>query len=291
MTLQPCWFVSCVRHAALLTVCTALSTTALAAERTILASNLPSPESVAVTSDGRIFVSLIGKMTAKGDGAIALVESGKAKPIATGLDDPAGLAVRDDELFVADKTKIWKIGRDGKAEVYLDAEAFPVKPRLLNDLVVGPGGDLFASDSGNFTSAGAVFRISPTRQISVVTSNPAVPDLKAPNGILSDGPDHLLLNDFVARRLWRVTIADGSVQQVAEDLGGADGLARDKRGRVYVTDWGKGRILVLDNLSSKPRVLFDDFKGPADLTVDPYQDRLLIPDMKAGTLTAAPLSE
>jgi hypothetical protein len=37
--------------------------------------------------------------------------------------------------------------------------------------------------------------------------------------------------------------------------------------------------------------MFDDFKGPADLTVDPHQNRLLIPDMKAGTLTAVELED
>ena len=100
-----------------------------------------------------------------------------------------------------------------------------------------------------------------------------------------------MLNDFFARRLLRVSIADGKVSEVASDLGGADGLARDKRGRIYVSDWGKGRVFVIDDANSKPRVLLEGFKAPADLTVDPYQDRLLIPDMRAGTLTAVSLEE
>lgn len=265
--------------------------TAIAAERKILADGLKSPESVAVLSDGRIFVSMLGKMTVKGDGEIVEIKDGKAIPIAAGMDDPAGLTVRDDELFCADKTKIWRVDRAGKASVYLDADGFPVKPKSLNDICTGPNGDLFTSDSGNFTSAGVVFRITPEKVATVVISHPTVAELKAPNGLICDCRDHLLLNDFFARRLLRVSIADGKVSEVANDLGGADGLARDKRGRIYVSDWGKGRVFVIDDAQSKPRVLLDGFKAPADLMVDPSQDRLLIPDMRAGTLTAVSLEE
>ena len=106
---------------------------------------------------------MLGKMTVKGDGEIVEVKDGKVLPIAAGMDDPAGLTVRDDELFCADKTKIWRIDRAGKASVYLDADAFPIKPKSLNDITTGPNGDLFTSDSGNFTSAGAVFRITPDK--------------------------------------------------------------------------------------------------------------------------------
>ena len=78
---------------------------------------------------------------------------------------------------------------------------------------------------------------------------------------------------------------------MAKDLGGADGLARDKRGRLFVSDWGKGRVFVIDDANSQPRVLLEGFKAPADLMVDPNQDRLLIPDMRAGTLSEVSLGE
>jgi len=268
-----------------------LSTNAHGAERKILAEGLKSPESVAVLSDGRVFVSMLGKMTVKGDGEIVEIKDGKSIPIAAGMDDPAGLTVRDDELFCADKIRIWRIDREGQASVYLDAEAFPIKPKSLNDITTGLNGDLFTSDSGNFTSAGVVFRITPEKNVTVVISHPAVAELKGPNGLICDGADHLLLNDFFARRLLRVSIADAKVTEVASDLGGADGLARDKRGRIFVSDWGKGRVFVMDDAQSKPRVFLEGFKAPADLTVDPYQDRLLIPDMRAGTLTAVSLED
>ncbi len=265
--------------------------TAQGAERKILADGLKSPESVAVLSDGRIFVSMLGKMTVKGDGQIVEIKDGKALPVAAEMDDPAGLTVRNNELYCADRTRIWRIDREGKASVYLDAAAFPVKPKSLNDICTSPNGDLFTSDSGNLTSAGVVFRITPEKVATVVISHPTVADLKAPNGLICEDAEHLLLNDFFARRLVRVSIADGKVSEVAKDLGGADGLARDKRGRIYVSDWGKGRVFVIDDAQSKPRVLLEGFKAPADLTVDPDQDRLLIPDMRAGTLTAVALEE
>ena len=267
------------------------TSTTSGAERKILVAGLKSPESVAVTSDGRIFVSMLGKMTVKGDGEIVEVKDGKALPVATGMDDPAGLTVRDGELYCADKTRVWQIDRAGKASVYLEGDAFPIKAKSLNDITTGPNGDLFVSDSGNFTSNGVVFRISPQKKVTVVISHPTVAELKGPNGILCEGSDHLLLNDFFARRLLRVSITDGKVSEVAKDLGGADGLARDKRGRLFVSDWGKGRVFVIDDANSQPRVLLEGFKAPADLMVDPNQDRLLIPDMRAGTLSEVSLGE
>lgn len=264
---------------------------AAADERKVLAEGLKSPESVAVLPGGRIFVSMLGKMTAKGDGEIVEIREGRGVPVASGFDDPAGLTVRDGEIYCADKTRILKVDREGKASTYLDAEAFPLKPKSLNDITTGPNGDLFVSDSGNFTSAGAVFRIAPDKTVTVVISHPQLAELKGPNGILADGPEQLLLNDFFARRLLRVSIAAGTVTEVARDVGGADGLARDKRGRIYLSDWGKGRVFVIDDAASQPRVFLEGLKAPADLTVDPYEDRLLIPDMRAGTLIAVPLSD
>src|SRR5262245_41813916 len=72
--------------------------TALAAEKQVIASGLESPESVAIGQGGRLFVTLIGKSNVNGDGAVAVIEGGKPKTFAKGLDDPKGLAAHGDNL-------------------------------------------------------------------------------------------------------------------------------------------------------------------------------------------------
>src|SRR5438309_1853945 len=70
---------------------------------------LTNPESVAVGGDGRVYVSVIGEFGKDGDGAVMVIDKDRAVPFAKGLDDPKGLAAWQQWLFVADKTRVWRI--------------------------------------------------------------------------------------------------------------------------------------------------------------------------------------
>jgi sugar lactone lactonase YvrE len=276
-----------------LTVATSIASPKLAraAEREVLASGLVNPESVAVADDGRIFVSIIGKNGTAGDGLIALIENGAAKTFATGLDDPKGITYSAGNLYAADNKRVWKIDASGAATVFAAEGDFPIKPRMLNDVAAGPNGDLFVSDSGTFFSEGAIFRITPKKEITVVVHQKQAPMLKAPNGLLVEGADTLLLADYTASRLYRVGIADGKVTEVAANVVGADGIARDDKGRIFVGDWKSGRVYLIDTAAGKPTVFADGFKAAADITFAAKPARLLVPDMRAGTVTAIRLDE
>ena len=96
-------------------------------------SGLRSPESVAVAADGKIYVTEIGEIGKDGDGAVMVVENGKAVPFVTGLDDPKGIAAFQKWLFVAERNKVLRIdaaAKQPKAEVFAAADKFPVPPRL-----------------------------------------------------------------------------------------------------------------------------------------------------------------
>ena len=257
-----------------------------APKQTVIVSGLENPESVVQGADGKLYVTVIGKDGTDGDGFVAVIEDGKAKPFATGLDDPKGLVAHGNDLYVADKTRVCKIDSAGKATVYAAAEDFPQKPKFLNDIEVGPAGDVYVSDCGTFVSDGAVYRITPDRKTSVVLSQKTAPGLKAANGLLADGPDHLLVADFTAGKLHRLTLADGKLTEIAKGLGGADGIARDTKGSIYVSDWKGGRVFLIEANASTPKLLLDKFKAAADLLFLPKQGVLLVPDMKAGTITS-----
>ena len=56
----------------------------------VLIKGLKNPESVALDSQGRVFVSVIGEFNTDGDGGVVRIDGGKAVPFASGFDDPKG---------------------------------------------------------------------------------------------------------------------------------------------------------------------------------------------------------
>ncbi len=269
----------------------AFTTAAHAADRRVIAAGMENPESVVIGHDGRLYMTVIGKSDVDGDGTVAVIVGGKPQTFAKGLDDPKGLVARGKDLFVADKNRVWKIDADGNARVYAAAEDFPVKPKFLNDIEVSPAGDVFVSDCGTFTADSAVYRITADRKVSVLVDQKSFPALKAANGLLMDGKDHLLVADFTAGRLYRASLADGSMVELASGLGGADGLARDVKGRIYVSDWKGGKVFVVKPGSPAPTLFADKFQAAADILYSAKGGALLVPDMKAGTLSAVTIDE
>jgi gluconolactonase len=82
-------------------------------------TGLKTPESVVQAKNGKIYVSEINEFGKDGDGQITVIENGKKRVFATGLDDPKGLAIIGKTLYVADKTKIMKIDMDGKVQSFV----------------------------------------------------------------------------------------------------------------------------------------------------------------------------
>lgn len=277
---------------------------AQAAPGKTLVTGLKNPESMAVSSDGRTFVSIIGEFDRDGDGSIGLLKGDKVVPFTEGLNDPKGLVAFQQWLFVTDKTVVRRIDlKTGKAEVYAAAEDFPIKPIFLNDLAVDEVGNLYVSDSGDAKVGGAIFRIAgnyPKKgkekpgektgktAVTVVGDNKAA-FVKSPNGLLLDSQYHLLVLDFASGELNRIALADGKVEKVADGFLGGDGLCFDQNGRLYITSWKQGKVWAIPQAGVKPILVAEGFKSAADLCLNnPVDQELLIPDMLAGTIQALP---
>ncbi len=265
-----------------------------------LVTGLKNPESVAVGFGGQVFVSSIGEFGKDGDGAIMKIVDGKAVPFATGLDDPKGLVIWQKTMYTADKNRIWKIDPMGKADVFVAAADFPKPPQFLNDLAVDTKGNLYVSDSGDFKGkGGAIYQIqtgggfkgkggggkATVRLITDAEKNPA---LKAPNGLTMDSEYHLLMVDTLSGELLRIRISDGETTKVADGFEGGDGIVFDWFGRLYISSWTKGTVHVIPRPGAKAVLLASGFESAADLCFDGPNKRILVPDMKAGTLTALP---
>ena len=79
------------------------------------------------------------------------------------------------------------------------------------------------------------------------------------------------------------------LERIGSGFGGTDGLAKDARGRRFVGDWKNGKLFELVSENVPPRLLSDMFRSAADISLMPDGNTLLVPDMKAGTLTWFPV--
>ena len=260
---------------------------------TPLAAEMKNPESVAVgmslNAKGfpqfTIAVSEIGEFGKDGDGKVTVVNGADKKTLADGLDDPKGMVYVGDQLFVTDNTKVWRVGVKGGKEVFAAAEAFPTKPLFLNDIEADAAGNLYVTDSGDLKGAGgAVYKIAADGKVTTVVDAKSSPKIHTPNGLLLDGPDHLLVLDYGNGQLNRLSLKDGAMELIADGLKTGDGLTRDFDNNVYATQVGEGTISILKSGKGPAVPYGPKLEGPADLTINPKTGQLLIPDLKSGKM-------
>lgn len=251
---------------------------------------ITNPESVISGPDGRVYVSEIGEFGKDGDGTIRVIDKeGRLHTFATGMDDPKGLAFFGNDLYVADKARVLKVGRDGTWKVLADADAFPVKPQFLNDLEADSQGNIYVSDSGDLKGqGGALYRINKNGKVTrVVGDNPQV---QGPNGLLLDGRTALLEVDFVSGILYRVQLRTGELQKIAEGFGGGDGIVRGAGGVLYVSDWKNGKVFSVSK-EGKVELLKEGFQAAADIGLSKDGKYIIVPDMKAGEIVWVPVAK
>ncbi|MFL5459465.1 MAG: SMP-30/gluconolactonase/LRE family protein [Gemmatimonadales bacterium] len=254
-------------------------------------TGLKQPESVAIGPGGKVYVSETGEYEKANDGFISLLEGGKLRRFASGLDDPHGIKWYRDHLFVSDNMgMVWRIDAQGNAERFVDATDFPRKITNFNDLEMDRNGNLYLSDSGDWDGGGgAIYRITQQKKITpVITADDDV-RVVSPNGLLMDG-DHLLEVDYTTGILFRIDLEAKSMEKMVGGLGASDGLVRDAAGRLIVTDFAGHRLFVLTKPDTKPQeVTVDGIESAADLAISSDGKSLMIPDMSGGKLAIIPI--
>ena len=248
-------------------------------------TGLKTPESVVQAKDGRIFVSEIGEFGKDGDGQITFIDTaGKVAVFASNLDDPKGLAIIGQHLYVADKTKVLKITPDGKSSVFVPATAFASMPQFLNDLEADPQGNLYVSDSGDLKSGGAIYKITPDGKANLLINEAKDARIKAPNGLLADDTGEVLMEvDFDSGILYSFDQKTGALTDIAEGFGGGDGIVHHSNGTMYVSDWKNGKVFSV-NTKGDITLIKDGYQSAADIAITKDEKYLMVPDMKAGEL-------
>jgi len=269
----------------------------LVAQEPQIITGLKQPESIAIGPGGKVYVSETGEYEKANDGYISVLEGGKLRKFATGLDDPHGIKWFKDHLFVSDNMGfVWRIDTQGNVERFVDATDFPRKITNFNDIEIDPEGNLYISDSGDWEGRGGViYRITQDKKITPVITDDDDWRLLSPNGLLMDGPDKILVVDYTTGNLFRVDLKGSrTMEKVAGGFGASDGLVRDARGRLIITDYAGHRVFVLAKPDAKPpekpqEITVSGIESSADLAISPDGKSLLIPDMGGGKLATLPM--
>jgi sugar lactone lactonase YvrE len=192
---------------------------------------------------------------------------------------------------------VWRIDAKGNVERFVDATDFPRKITNFNDLEIDSAGNIYISDSGDWEGrGGAIYRITQDKKITVVITDDDDWRLVSPNGLLLDGATGLLVVDYTTGNLFRVDLeaTPGALQKIAGGFGASDGLVRDARGRLLITDYAGHRVFVLAKPAAQPaekpqEIPVKGIESAADLTLSPDGKTLLIPDMGGGKIALLPL--
>jgi gluconolactonase len=245
-------------------------------------TGLINPESVLQDKNGNIFVSEIGEFGKYGDGKISVIDKkGKLKVLAKDLDDPTGIVLMDDKLYVTDIDKVKEVDMAGNVSVLAEAKDFPKKPQFLNDIETDHFGNLYVSDSGDLKSGGAVFKIDKNKSITIIVDSSNAKIL-APNGLLYEGRNSLLEADFASGVLYRINLKSGEMTEIADGFGGADGIVKTSNSKIYVSDWKNGLVNFVS--AKKARLFIAGLTSSADMALSNNGKYLIVPLMKIGEI-------
>ncbi len=235
----------------------------------IFAKDLSVPEGPVLLADNSWVVVEMGPDR----GCVTHVSvDGKRKRVIAETGRPNGLAVDDvGVIWVAETTKpsLLRLIMGGQKDVYMTA-CNGEKFLFPNDLVFGPHGALYMTDSGilfkDFVPGGKlrddymdvpldgrVYRIDlETREITKIDSG-----IRFTNGIVFGPDDYLYVNETLTGMVYRYRWEDGTIVGGREDFGnvldlkcsgglrGPDGMKFGTDGNLYVTVYGQGDVTVL----------------------------------------------
>jgi sugar lactone lactonase YvrE len=248
-------------------------------------ATLPVSESVAFDSKNNVlYVSCIdGKPEEKdGKGYIGKVApDGKviAAQWVSGLDAPKGLGIFNDNLYVADITKIVTVNiPTGKITGSVDVPG----AKFLNDITVDKKGNVYATD----TQTGKIHVLKNGKVETFFEST----EFKGVNGVLSVGDDFYIV-DFATGTNYKLT-ADKKLSTVGKTGEGADGVVPLGNNEYLVSSW-HGEIYFVNSKGESKKLIDtkEEKINAADIEYDAKTKTLYVPTFFANGVSAYTFSK
>lgn len=197
------------------------------------------------------------------------------------LHAPKGMAIVGDTLWVADIDALRAFDkRSGRALATVAFTGYGTP--FLNDVVVGPDGALYVTDTGlrldstGFSHPGPdrIFRVAPDRVVTVTAQSAA---LAGPNGITWDAAaGRFVVVPFMGTGIVTWKPGDAEPATWTSGKGQFDGIERLGDGRFAVTSWADSSVALLDSAGTLT-VYLTGLPGPADLGYDSKRNRVAVP--------------
>ncbi len=245
---------------------------------------LRTPESVLYDEGTKtLYVANINEMNAEkkdGDGFISkLSPEGEVVALewVTGLNDPKGMGVYENTLYVNDINEIAAIDME-TGEI---KEKYVVEgAKFLNDITVGSDGKVYATDSGTDK-----IHLLENGQVSTWMEDST---LKRPNGLFMEDNGELLLASANGAFFAPIdTDAKTVGEHWIENIPSADGIAKDEKGNYIVSCWS-GEVYYLDKDKGSQKILDtkDQKINSADIWYATDQKTLFVPTFNDNRVVA-----
>ena len=186
----------------------------------------------------------------------------------TGLNDPKGLVVKGDKLYVTDVTHLLEIDKNSGEMRKIDVEG----AKSLNDPAIDENGNIYFSD----LAASSIYKLTEAGEVEEWLSSP---NLERPNGLFIT-PDFILVSAWGQEQNGHFLKVDRGTKEISriskEGIGNLDGVQPKGNGEYYISDWATGKIYTIDmegNLTEE----FTSGKSSGDILYLQEEKKLYLP--------------
>jgi len=230
-------------------------------------------------ADGKGFISQL-----RPDGSVKALRFIDGESPGVELDAPKGMAIVNDVLYVADITHVRKFDRrTGKplGSIHIAGSSF------LNDVAVGPSGELFVSDSGlsealNDSGTDAIYRIDRADRVTELARGT---HLHHPNGLCATA-EGVWVASFGSGELYLLDTNGQRVTTLKPPKGSLDGVVV-LNDELWVSSWEAAAVYQRSGAGFVER--FGSLAAPADIGIDAKRKRILVPQFNDDVVVILPL--
>ena len=186
-----------------------------------------------------------------------------------GLNDPKGLVIKVDRLYVTDVNVL----------VEIDLETGDILRRIpvegaksLNDPAIDENGEIYFSDlAGN-----SIYKLNSKGEVEQWLNSS---DLERPNGLFVT-PENILVAGWGQEQngnLLKVDRATKEISRISIDgIGNLDGIQAKDDGKYFLSDWATGKIYTFDMEGNLEKVLTSE-KSSGDILYLKEDNKLYLP--------------
>jgi DNA-binding beta-propeller fold protein YncE len=230
------------------------------------------PESVIYDENGEYFyVSNMANKT-EGDGFISRISrkwNEQEHRWITGLNDPKGLLIKDNRLYVTDVTYFIEMDLDS-GEIL---QRIPVEgAKSLNDPAMDENGEIYFSD----LAGSSIYKMNEAGEIELWLNSP---ELERPNGLFIT-PEFILVAAWGDDQNGNILKVDRSTKEISriskQGIGNMDGIQPKGNGEYYISDWATGKIYTID-MEGNLEEVFTSEKSSGDILYLKDENKLYLP--------------